>query len=50
MTAIPTVIYIPRYVLFFQEYRRYEYDVKAGTMTRIGDAWSIDVKKIEIQV
>lgn len=33
-----------RYVLFFQEYRRYEYDSKAGTMTRIGDAWSIDVR------
>ncbi|GMT08201.1 hypothetical protein PENTCL1PPCAC_30375, partial [Pristionchus entomophagus] len=29
------------YVLFFQQYRRYEYDVNAGTMTRIGDAWSI---------
>ncbi|KAF8375694.1 srv-25 [Pristionchus pacificus] len=39
--GIPPLIYA-LYVLFFQEYRRYEYDVKAGTMTRIGDAWSID--------
>ncbi|GMT23310.1 hypothetical protein PFISCL1PPCAC_14607, partial [Pristionchus fissidentatus] len=30
------------YVLFFQEYRRYDYDANAGTMTRIGDDWSIN--------
>lgn len=30
-------------MLFFQQYRRYEYVDDAGSITRIGDAWSTQV-------
>ncbi|GMR45345.1 hypothetical protein PMAYCL1PPCAC_15540, partial [Pristionchus mayeri] len=39
--GLPPLMYAI-YVLLFQQYRQYEYDVNAGTITRIGDEWSID--------